>query len=393
MNNLQPNNNDSGDSFEKTEDLINRSLNPDPEEEEGKNQTDQNSQKESEEVIDLETMKEMVQEGKFNTFKAPEKQGLQDETDAKNPENLQVDSLKNCIDQLGNLEPTESEKQVKISEKYDIDLVPKENTGNSRYANFDSNIPDEEEERDRVTDLNDVTRFGNKSLFGNVRFTESVNMRIDDYKRTSNYQKLIEEELLKDQMAVPGLPQSVINPKKKEIEVKSKEEIGDVEMGKKEEEEEGEKKRHLTMIRKARDTDMNFENNLTIMELAKDIGSEFINEQVLPENNENPIFKNDNIEKQVSNVEPTEKIEEEQNEESHSQKLEVTNLETNENEEESQNWNKKQNEESNVFEEVEEIPLPENETQKQSSEVIESKRSVENEQKTEIQQEEKSKNN
>ena len=386
MNNLQPNNNDSGDSFEKTEELINRSLNPEPEDEDNKSQSDQKNQNEFQEVVNENTVKEMVQKGKFNTFQAPEIK--EEKNKAENLENKQIDSLKNCIDKLANLEPTESEKHVKISEKYDIDLIPKENTGNSRYANFDSNIPDEEEEKDRVTDLNDITRFGNKSIFENIRFTESVNMRVDDYKRSSNYQKLIEEELLKEKVNIPGLPQSVINPKK-EIEVKSKEEIGDVEMEKKEIVEEGQKKRHLTMIRKARDTDINFENNLTIMELANDIGSEITKEEILPENKNNKLFKNEIIEKQIESP----KSKKEKEKENNFQELEVTNLETNENEIENQDWSKKENEGSNVFEEVEEIPLPEENNQKQSSEVIESKVSDVNQENNEIEQKEKSKTN
>ena len=386
MNNLQPNNNDSGDSFEKTEELINRSLNPEPEDEDNKSQSDQKNQNEFQEVVNENTVKEMVQKGKFNTFQAPEIK--EEKNKAENLENKQIDSLKNCIDKLANLEPTESEKHVKISEKYDIDLIPKENTGNSRYANFDSNIPDEEEEKDRVTDLNDITRFGNKSIFENIRFTESVNMRVDDYKRSSNYQKLIEEELLKEKVNIPGLPQSVINPKK-EIEVKSKEEIGDVEMEKKEIVEEGQKKRHLTMIRKARDTDINFENNLTIMELANDIGSEITKEEILPENKNNELFKNEIIEKQIESP----KSKKEKEKENNFQELEVTNLETNENEIENQDWSKKENEGSNVFEEVEEIPLPEENNQKQSSEVIESKVSDVNQENNEIEQKEKSKTN
>ena len=235
----------------------------------------------------------------------------------------------------------------------------KNGVSNSRYDNFDSNIPDTEDEKemaDRVTDLNDVTRYGNKSLFGNVRFTESVNQRIDDYKRTSNYQKLIEEELLKDDMEVPVMPESIINPKQ-EIEIKSKEDIGggkakvmegeDGDGDGDSEDEDVAQKRHLTMIQKNKDTNLTLDNNLTIMELANDLHFESNSEAYDSEKNKNnPIFNNDQ-ENHVEEIPLDEDVEAEKEEN------DVTNLVQDEMEMEGEHVFKKREKDSVKFEEVE----------------------------------------
>ena len=415
MDNLEPNNNDSGDSFEKTEDLINRSFNQD--QDENTSQIEKKSENKSTENNNNKIMKEMIEGGKFTTFQSPENIPDYNPVEDSNSKEFQPDSLKNCIDKLGNLEPTESEKKVKISEKYDINMVVKESIGNSRYANFDSNIPDgedDEENKDRVTDLHEITRYGNKSLFGVDRFTDSVNMRIEDYKRTSNYQQLIGEELLKDQMEVPDLPETVINPVKtnNDIEVMNKDKIGDIDQEKQEQEQEeqeqegGKRNRHLTMIRKARDTEMTFDNNLTIMELANDIGSEQVKENFDSEDQvQNNLFKNQNIMDQIIYEKSNENIikKEDNEDESKYEEINVTNLESNEPEPENENqveiknedmnWFKKNNTESNIDEEVEEIPLPDaDKNQKLSSEAVTNSEVMDNN-KEEIPIVEKSKNN
>jgi hypothetical protein len=351
----KPNSKQSNDSFEKAENAESNS-----EENSQENIDSINNLAPGKKEAEQNLTNDMINQGKFNTFQSPPIINSKAPETEADIENYKTESLKNYIDEFANLDPTESEKKIKISEKYDIDVVQNQ-AKNSRYENFDSNIPDadEEELQDKVTDLHDITRYGNKSIFENVRFTESVNMRIDDYKRTSNYQKLIEEELLKDQVSIPNMPESVINPKEKEKEkeeTENKEEMEDMDL------EDEIKKRHLTMIQKQRDTNMTLDNNLTIMELANDLGSgrgtnQFDTGSGQGDNNE--LFQNEYISEEVEKDKSLEDIgkKEEPGEEMEVQDLNelvnVTNLEQDEQETEKQMF-KKEMDKPQEYEEINE---------------------------------------
>jgi hypothetical protein len=367
----KPKSHESYESFEKTENVESIS-------QENSQEKDKNDFKKDQitDEINEKLVNNMISEGKFNTFQAARLSNPKEENEEADSQEYKTESLQHHIDDLGNLDPTESEKKIQISDKYDIELVGKQ-TKNSRYDNFDSNIPDSEDNeelQDQVTDLNDVTRFGNKSIFENVRFTDSVNMRVDDYKRTSNYQKLIEEELLKDKISIPEMPESVINPKKKE----EKEQENEQEKENKEDEneeledmdmdlEEQMKKRHLTMIKKARDTELTLDNNLTIMELANDIGSERgtnkFDSETGPEEN-NLLFKNEYIPEQVENEKSLEEIGKKEEEIVQEQELvNVTNLQKDDQETEKQTMFKKELKEPEKYEQISES----NEIQEQNN--------------------------
>lgn len=69
-------------------------------------------------------------------------------------------------------------------------------------------------ELEGMEDESQNDKFDARGVFSNIKYTESVNMRIDDYRKTSNYQKLVAEEIFKEEAKVPVIPDSVIRPKK-----------------------------------------------------------------------------------------------------------------------------------------------------------------------------------
>lgn len=396
----KPKSRQSTDSFEKTEDLLTPEKGNTP-----KNEV--NLEPSNENQLDIQMANEMIQNGKFTTFQSPETHPSQEPPKEPKAEDFKTESLKNYIDQFGNLEPTKSQKRVEISEKYDIGLKGNPQTTNSRYQNYDSNVPgSEDNEKEPVTENHEVTRFGNKSLFGNVnvRFTESTNMRIDDYKRTTNFQELIEAELLKEKMSVPEIPESVFTPKnekqkqgnqseeeeKEEREEKEEKEEKREEKGKggeKEEEDEEDnrkegigkldpsenvEKRHLTMIQKGRDTDFNFENNLTIMELANDLEVDDKEKSMEVETSMpgNDVFENELISERIEvkkSIEEIEEANEEETEKNHPENN-VTNLVKDEQDLEKENWFKKEHQSSEEREENYEEKREDDERSKESEE-------------------------
>lgn len=385
----KPKSQQSSDSFEKTEDLLTPDERPTPRNEADTDQADKHE-------IEAQMVREMIQNDKFTTFQSPETDASDKPKREPQAEDFKTESLKNYIDQFGNLEPTESQKRVEISEKYDVGLKQQPQVTNSRYQNYDSNIPEgQDNEKGRATDLNEITRFGNKSLFGNPRFTESTNMRIDDYKRTTNYQQLIEEELLKEKMSVPELPESVINPKSPEKQHesgsrddRSEEESGREESGQEEEQEEGgndgrgeegdggsetgempeteetpedrkegigklepgenAQKRHLTVIQRGRDTDFNMDNDSFLVKLTNDLDAEEGKKPSEPENSMAgaDIFENELVSERFENKKSFEEIEdikeEEPEKEASREHNEVSNLVKEDQDLEKQNWFKKE---------------------------------------------------
>lgn len=59
-----------------------------------------------------------------------------------------------------------------------------------------------------------ASKFDTRDVFSQIKYTESVNMRIDEYRKTSNYQQLLAAEIFKEEVIVPNIPESVIRPKK-----------------------------------------------------------------------------------------------------------------------------------------------------------------------------------
>ena len=134
----------------------------------------------------------------------------------------QSESLGYKISRLSNLDYTDSEQKIVISNRYDLNVIGK-NKDKTEEGNENTNLNEINLDK-RNTNINNITEYKNENIYTNVRFTESVNQRFDDYKKTTNFQKLIEDEILKEKASVPLFPESVLNPKIEKEEDKEVEE-------------------------------------------------------------------------------------------------------------------------------------------------------------------------
>lgn len=244
----------------------------------------------------------------------------------------QSESIGHQISRLSNLDLTISEKKIIGSDAFNITNT-NANVNLKELAQYSSDQIELQYQNNKVTEnAQNDHGYQNENIYSKVNFTESVGKRFDDYKTTSNFQKLIEEEILKEKVSLPVLPESVINPKK--IETKKEPKISNLEneesyesdLSQKNNEEEekdimddikkeqkghniiesvqvnaktppndnennvvdnqeqnniedvdsNEKQhRHLTMIeKKSRITELNADPNLTLLELANDLYSQ-----------------------------------------------------------------------------------------------------------------------
>jgi hypothetical protein len=136
----------------------------------------------------------------------------------------QSESIGHQISRLSNLDLTLSEKKVAVSGTFN------ENNANADLNELAAYSSDQIQCQYPVNKLAENAQnneeYKNENIYSKVEFTESVAKRFDNYKTTSNFQKLIEEEILKEKASLPVLPESVINPKK--IEEKEEPEVSDL---------------------------------------------------------------------------------------------------------------------------------------------------------------------